>query len=166
MCLGDELFQCDTGCNAYITPYPDNTSKVEQGFAPHYDDIDAFMLQLNGKKTWNLCLPLKKSDLLCIESSKDFTKEQVEKMQKIFTGDLNKGDLLYMPRGIVHYGSTAPTKDTSGADHSLHVTVSNQQRNTWHDFILNNLPAQLEANCENDIALRQSLPTNVLSDPA
>ena len=23
MCLGDELFQCDTGCNAYITPYPD-----------------------------------------------------------------------------------------------------------------------------------------------
>ena len=74
MCLGDELFQCDTGCNAYITPYPD-MKKKEQGFAPHYDDIDAFLLQLNGAKTWNLYLPPKKSDLLCLESSSDFTKE-------------------------------------------------------------------------------------------
>ena len=44
MCLSDELFENDAGVNAYITPYP-LESKVEQGFAPHYDDIDAFLLQ-------------------------------------------------------------------------------------------------------------------------
>ena len=49
MCLSDELFENDAGVNIYITPYP-NESKVEQGFAPHYDDIDAFLLQLEGKK--------------------------------------------------------------------------------------------------------------------
>jgi hypothetical protein len=68
-------------------------------------------------------------------------------MKNIFTGPLNKGDLLYMPRGIVHFGSTAALDDKSGADHSLHVTISNQQRNTWHDFIKNNLPDQLETLC-------------------
>ena len=43
MCLSDELFENDAGVNVYITPYP-LESKVEQGFAPHYDDIDAFLL--------------------------------------------------------------------------------------------------------------------------
>lgn len=32
------------GCNAYLTP------KASQGFAPHWDDIDAFIVQLEGKK--------------------------------------------------------------------------------------------------------------------
>ena len=43
MCLSDEIFENEAGVNAYITPYPSQT-KVEQGFAPHYDDIDAFFL--------------------------------------------------------------------------------------------------------------------------
>lgn len=54
LCLGDELFESDTGVNAYITPCPKaeatkaepegKSAKREQGFAPHYDDIDAFFL--------------------------------------------------------------------------------------------------------------------------
>lgn len=48
LCLGDEIFESDTGVNAYITPYPkgeaDAKNKREQGFAPHYDDIDAFLI--------------------------------------------------------------------------------------------------------------------------
>ena len=47
MCLTDELFATDTGCNAYITPAP-KADKPQQGFAPHFDDIDAFLLQMEG----------------------------------------------------------------------------------------------------------------------
>lgn len=34
--------------NAYLTP------AGSQGFAPHYDDIDAFILQLEGRKQWKV----------------------------------------------------------------------------------------------------------------
>ena len=50
LCLGDELFENDTGVNVYITPYPKTKEKAqegekkEQGFAPHYDDVDTFLL--------------------------------------------------------------------------------------------------------------------------
>lgn len=33
---------------SYLTP------PGTQGFAPHYDDIEAFVLQLEGKKKWKL----------------------------------------------------------------------------------------------------------------
>lgn len=36
----------DSCSNAYLTP------PGSQGFAPHYDDIDAIILQLEGKKLW------------------------------------------------------------------------------------------------------------------
>ena len=46
-----EHFGCFVGCNAYLTP-PNS-----QGFAPHYDDIEAFILQLEGKKRWRVYKP-------------------------------------------------------------------------------------------------------------
>lgn len=42
----------------YLTP-PDS-----QGFAPHYDDIEAFVLQLEGKKHWRLYNPLSDREIL------------------------------------------------------------------------------------------------------
>ena len=71
MCMSDEIFENDTGVNVYITPYPTET-KVEQGFAPHYDDIDAFLIQLEGKKQWNLYKPPSEEMLLDLEPSSDF----------------------------------------------------------------------------------------------
>ncbi|WP_430930579.1 JmjC domain-containing protein, partial [Pseudomonas aeruginosa] len=44
----ENFWQSPTGCNAYWTP-PNS-----QGFAPHWDDIDAFVLQLEGTKRWRL----------------------------------------------------------------------------------------------------------------
>lgn len=40
----EKFWQCACGCNVYVTPAD------SQGFAPHYDDIDAFVLQLEGAK--------------------------------------------------------------------------------------------------------------------
>ena len=126
MCLSDELFENDAGVNAYITPYPVE-SKVEQGFAPHYDDIDAFFLQLEGKKQWNLYKPPEERMLLDLEPSGDFPSSMISegKMSKYWTGTLNEGDLLYMPRGVVHFGKTFPAPSAK-VQHSLHVTISNQ----------------------------------------
>ena len=114
LCLGDELFENDNGVNVYITPYPKTKDKVqdgdkkEQGFAPHYDDVDTFLLQIEGKKYWNLYTPPEESMLLDIEPSKDFTADIIKKSKKYWSGFLNEGDILYMPRGVVHFGKTIP----------------------------------------------------------
>lgn len=46
-----EYFGCFVGCNAYLTP------PLSQGFAPHYDDIEAFILQVEGRKLWKVYEP-------------------------------------------------------------------------------------------------------------
>lgn len=38
-------------CHSYLTP------AGMQGFAPHSDDIEAFVMQLDGKKRWKLYSP-------------------------------------------------------------------------------------------------------------
>jgi Cupin superfamily protein len=40
----EQFWGCPTGCNVYLTP------SGSQGFAPHFDDIDAFILQIEGSK--------------------------------------------------------------------------------------------------------------------
>ncbi len=39
------------GANCYITPVN------SQGLAPHYDDVEVFVLQLEGTKAWKLYHP-------------------------------------------------------------------------------------------------------------
>ena len=80
---------CMAGANAYLTP------KSSQGFSPHYDDIDAFCLQLQGSKRWKVYNPIMK---LPRTSSEDFTSEDLEGMKPALDVTLNEGDLLYMPR--------------------------------------------------------------------
>lgn len=46
-----EYFGSMVGTNVYLTP-PNS-----QGFAPHFDDIEAFILQLEGRKHWKLYRP-------------------------------------------------------------------------------------------------------------
>src|SRR5262249_39973719 len=41
-------FQCRVGANLYLPP------RQAQGFTPHYDPHDVFILQLAGAKTWRL----------------------------------------------------------------------------------------------------------------
>lgn len=98
--------------------------------------------------------------MLDLEPSGDFAKaaELIAKgkLQKYWQGVLGEGDLLYMPRGVVHFGKTYPefytpthtsSKHETGSPektddkphrHSLHVTLSNQQHNSWADLLSNN----------------------------
>ena len=69
---------------------------------------------------------------------------------------LEAGDMLYMPRGTVHQASCVP------GSHSLHVTVSTNQFNTWADVLELAIPAALKAAVAEVPALRRCPPPDML----
>ena len=131
-------FGCMIGANAYLTP-----GKISQGFAPHYDDIEAFILQLEGKKRWKVYRPLNISETLPRESSKDFDVKDLS--DPIIEVTLEPGDLLYMPRGWIHQAVT--TREDKA---SLHLTVSAMQHWSWADFLELVMPDALQAAIQSD----------------
>jgi lysine-specific demethylase/histidyl-hydroxylase NO66 len=46
--------------------------------------------------------------------------------------------------------------------HSMHITVSTGQQNTWADFLAVTLPRALELASEEHVELRRSVPRDVL----
>lgn len=68
--LEDE-FQNVVGANCYLTP-PNS-----QGFAPHFDDIEAFVLQTEGSKRWKLHSNNDDNSKLCTFSSSNFESDDV-----------------------------------------------------------------------------------------
>ncbi|KAL2634862.1 hypothetical protein R1flu_006341 [Riccia fluitans] len=140
----ERYWHCVAGCNAYLTP------AKSQGFSPHFDDIEAFVLQTEGRKRWRCYKPRSLDDVLPKFSSPDFSQDEIG--EPILDEILEPGDLLYMPRGTIHQAEA--TSDT----HSLHITVSVGQRNTWSDYLELALPRALELAWEDHLLLRESLP--------
>lgn len=151
---------CMVGANAYLTP-PD----ASQGFAPHYDDIEAFCLQLSGRKRWKVYPPVTGQKLPRV-SSEDFTENDLKEMEDpVMDIILSPGDLLYMPRGWIHQACTLEGgSKTTDDGHSLHLTVSAMQQWAWVDLLEELLPEALAAaaNSESSTALREGLPRNFL----
>lgn len=86
-----QKFKAPVQANLYITP------NKSQGFNPHWDTHDVFVLQISGTKTWHLYgfeteLPTKNQKFV----SAGYAKEPLQTLQ------LNPGDFLYVPRGYVH----------------------------------------------------------------
>ncbi|MCU7694349.1 cupin domain-containing protein [Haoranjiania flava] len=86
-----QKFNSPVQANLYITP------NKSQGFNPHWDTHDVFVLQISGTKTWNLYgfekeLPTKNQSFI----SKGYDKKPLQTLQ------LTPGDFLYVPRGYVH----------------------------------------------------------------
>jgi len=144
-----EFFGCFVGANVYLTP------PGSQGFAPHYDDIEAFVLQLEGQKRWRLYDPRTPDEVLPRVSSQNF--EQDELGECILDVVLEPGDLLYFPRGVIHQ---AVTQDEN---HSLHITVSTYQKTTWADLFEKMIPQTLAAAAEEDVEFRKGLPIGYLN---
>ncbi|XP_077302676.1 bifunctional lysine-specific demethylase and histidyl-hydroxylase NO66 isoform X2 [Arctopsyche grandis] len=139
-----EYFNCFVGANLYLTP-PDS-----QGFAPHYDDIEAFVLQIEGKKLWKIYAPLSQDEVLPRISSKNFTPEEVG--NPIMEVVLEAGDVLYFPRGFIHQATTIE------GEYSLHVTISTYQKHSWADYFEKLLPQALETAIQNDVEFRKGVP--------
>ncbi|CAH2008944.1 unnamed protein product [Acanthoscelides obtectus] len=142
-----EYFGCMAGANVYLTP------PGSQGFAPHYDDIEAFVIQLEGRKHWKLYKP-KGSGVLARYSSPNLKYEELGKPFMEVT--LNAGDMLYFPRGTIHEGRT--DEDS----HSFHITISVYQHNSYADLLENVLPDALKKAAQENIEFRQGLPLNFL----
>ncbi|XP_052391161.1 ribosomal oxygenase 1 isoform X2 [Carassius gibelio] len=143
-----EKFGSMAGANVYLTP------ARTQGFAPHYDDIEAFILQLEGKKHWRVYNPRSEDEVLPLVSSPNFSQDEIG--QPIMDVVLEAGDLLYFPRGFIHQGDCLPDA------HSMHITVSSFQRNSWGDLLLKLMPAALEIAMEEDVEIRKGLPLDYL----
>ncbi|KAH8318455.1 hypothetical protein KR067_001007 [Drosophila pandora] len=105
-----EFFHCLVGANVYLTP-PNS-----QGFAPHYNGIEAIVLQVEGRNRWRLYMPVKPTDMLARHSSGNFDQGELD--EPIFDEVLEAGDVLYFPRGTVHQAITEKEQQ------SLHITLS------------------------------------------
>lgn len=129
-------FSAPFQANIYLTP------PRARGFKAHFDTHDVFILQVHGSKRWRLygtpiALPL---------SGQGSEAVQEEPGLPVTEFELNAGDTLYIPRGLVH---DAPSLDST----SMHITVGILSY-TWTDLMLESLAdAVLE-----DPAFRRSLP--------
>lgn len=140
----EKFWQCACGCNVYVTPAD------SQGFAPHYDDIDAFVLQLEGAKRWRVYEPFA-DDQYPRVSSRNYTQEEVSRQRVLFDGTLKAGDVLYMPRGTIHQAECAP------GTHSIHATISTNQANAPADALEVLIPNALAAFIQENVDSRRNL---------
>lgn len=107
--------------NIYITP------EDSQGFAPHYDTHDVFVLQISGSKNWQIYDMEKELAL----KSEQFNPEGFDPGPIKHEITLNAGDFLYIPRGLVH---DARTTDSS----SMHITLG-LLGYTWSDYFIESI---------------------------
>ena len=134
--------------NAYVTP-PQN-----QGFAPHYDVHDVFVLQFAGRKRWRVHEPVLAAPLRVQpwDSRKAAVAARAADPPLMETV-LESGDSMYLPRGYIHAA-------TSLGEISGHLTVG------IHPMTRHMLAAEVFAALADDVELRRSLPVGVdLSDP-
>lgn len=142
----EEFLGCAVGVNVYVTP------GGSQGFAPHFDDVDAFVCQVEGRKRWRVYGARGDGgDDLPRVSSVDFDQEDVKGLEVLYDRVLEEGDMLYLPRGRIHQA-----EGVEGV--SLHVTVSMYQKWTWADFLLESFKMAVESAAREDRLLRRGLP--------
>jgi ribosomal protein L16 Arg81 hydroxylase len=131
--------------NIYLTP------PHGQGFTPHWDNHDVFILQVSGTKHWKVEKQRRRlpgrAETMKAEEGRAISEDAYQ-----FT--LNQGDMIYIPRGFVHAGEC-------GDDMSLHITLGINHY-TWEDF----LHVITRAIVLEDENLELSLPLGFLrSDP-
>ncbi|XP_071818668.1 ribosomal oxygenase 2-like [Apostichopus japonicus] len=145
--LLETKFGCLFGANVYITP------GGHQGLAPHHDDVEVFILQLEGQKQWHLYKPLQE---LPRTYSKDLSIDEIGNPTHSLI--LKPGDLLYFPRGVIHQAQAVDK-----FSHSTHITFSTYQHHTFSDYLLSGLPKMLGSAYDSDISFRRGLPVGFLA---
>jgi hypothetical protein len=123
--------------NAYLTP------RLSQGLPVHHDTHDVFVLQVAGRKRWQVYEPALELPL----KHQRYTSELGEPGETVLDVVVEPGDTLYLPRGWLHQALTSD-------DDSLHLTVGVNVV-TWLDA----LRAALDR-CEDDVEFRRSLPVD------
>jgi hypothetical protein len=122
--------------NLYLTP------PHGQGFFPHWDDHDVFILQVVGSKHWKL----EKQRRAFPGVADGVESENLELQGEIHSFTLEQGDVIYIPSGYVHAAEC-------GSDSSLHVTLG-LAAIRWRQL----LDAVVKAAIRRDDGLRLGLP--------
>jgi ribosomal protein L16 Arg81 hydroxylase len=91
----EEELRVDINANIYIT------SSNSRGFHPHFDTHEVFVLQISGSKAWNLY------DIPSVAPIKGWGITEDQRSEYLKSKPLHEltlqiGDLLYVPRGVVH----------------------------------------------------------------
>ena len=141
------------GINVYWSP-PNTT-----GFKLHHDGHDIIIVQTEGKKCWFICEKILKEEHLSAESRHYNINIENINAEKHTLGiscrnvTLQSGDVLYLPRGVLHAPHTnrcnngnipnniQPTV-TSSVEKSLHISIgidvySSRWASLFQNFILN-----------------------------
>lgn len=144
-CLGLERdFGARIQTNIYLTP------NASQGFGIHYDDHDVLVLQVSGRKKWEI---FGQRDGLPYKGEK-FRNGEHDPGELKAEFVIEPGQVLYVPRGLAHRATNA------GEEPSLHITVGILVQ-TWAEFML-------EAVAEVSLRMpemRHSLPRSLYFDP-
>ncbi len=142
-CRGLEReFSCPLQANAYLTP------PNAKGAKHHFDSHDVFVLQIVNSKHWTTYgtpveLPLR---------DQDFDPAIHAQGAPTLDFELEAGDVVYIPRGVVHDAR-------SGDKVSLHITAG-ILGHSWKDFLL-----EFAADAAlNDVAFRKALPPGFASN--
>ena len=145
-------FGSTVGANTYLT-----AKDGAQGFAAHWDDVDVFILQLEGRKRWRVGACADDVYRLPRVSSEDFDEEALRRLcPHLSEIVLEPGDVLYLPRGFIH------SAVTEGLQNSLHLTLSCHRANSWADLLEAALPNALSEAIASDPKMRESLPRDCL----
>jgi ribosomal protein L16 Arg81 hydroxylase len=88
--------------------------RTTKGFKVHWDGHEVFVLQLSGRKCWQVYAPTRPDPL-----TDDSETAQPPTAPPIWEGILNDGDLLYIPRGFWHVATPLD-------EPSLHVSLGAQ----------------------------------------
>jgi hypothetical protein len=104
-----ETFAAPAQINLYLTP------PRQEGFPPHFDITDVFIVQIAGSKAWSIYSDYTGRKLLPASD----TPWEPWRYRPIGSGEqltLRTGDVLYIPRGGMHSAASL-------AEESMHLTI-------------------------------------------
>ena len=130
--------------NAYLTP------PASRGLGVHHDTHDVFVLQVHGRKLWQVwdaAVPFPLGHQTKLPPGAEAPTEP-----PLVGAELAPGDCLYVPRGFRHAARTAETA-------SLHLTVGMLTYN-WNDLLREVLELATE-----ETWVREGLPIGFAEDP-
>src|SRR5579863_7740618 len=145
-----DAFAATIGINIFLTP------PRSQAFPLHFDLVDTFLIQVAGAKRWQIWEPTYEQPMetrLSQHHLPNVTVLDESKLKLCEDSLLEAGDILYMPRGFYHKGTTED-------ELSLHVTATVKQV-YWLDL----LQRAFEVAALDHVNLREALPPGFLGDP-
>lgn len=125
--------------NLYLTP------PHEAGFPAHFDTTDVFVIQLRGSKHWRIYADYAHATELPLTSI-DWDPEHFTPRECYDEITLSEGDVLYLPRGVMH---AATCEDRE----SMHLSISVSPA-THADI----LAAAIDQAASEDVCLRRRVP--------